>query len=346
MTIPTLAGWHIPAEWERHSRTWMAWPCRELTWKGAIEEACAAYVEVARAIAGFEPVTMVCNPDDAVDASLACGSGIQVLPLDISDSWIRDTGPSFLVNDLAGVAGIHWRFNGWGGQVADVGDDITLGRRILEHLGLCYYEAPLVIEGGAFSVDGAGTVLVTEQCLLDHNRNPGLSRDQIEEALKQYTGAQAVVWLGGGYQDDETCGHVDEVACFVRPGVVLALITDDPGDGNFAVLQDNLDRLRKARDARGRALEVIPIRQPARRDVHGRRLCLSYTNFAFVNGGIILPGFEDAADADAYRTVRRLFPNREIVQIPALDIVIGGGGIHCITHEQPMPFPVPFDPVI
>ena len=173
-----------------------------------------------------------------------------------------------------------------------------------------------------------------------------LKRREIEELLKAYTGARTVIWLGQGYQDDHTDGHVDEVACFVRPGVVMALATADPRDGNFVALQDNLDRLKKAHDASGRPLEVIPIRQPARRERDGVRLTLSYTNLYIGNRQVIMPGFEDSADQEAYRTIRRLFPNREVIQVPALDIVAGGGGIHCITQQQPAPAPIPYDPVI
>ncbi|MEI8394665.1 MAG: agmatine deiminase family protein [Rhodospirillaceae bacterium] len=337
--IPVHAGWYLPAEWERHSRCWMAWPCREAAWKGGIEAAKAAYAEAACAIAVFEPVTMVCNHEDAVDVSLACGSGVQVLPMEIGDSWMRDTAPSFLTNAAGGVAGVHWRFNAWGGLYPDYQIDATLGRRLLDHLALPCFEAPMVLEGGAVSVDGVGTLLTTEACLLDPRRNPGFERPDIESILRDRLGITSVIWLGEGYQDDETGGHVDEIACFVRPGTVLALFTDDPADGNFKALQDNLDRLQKARDAHGRELEVIPIRQPARRDLNGTRLTLSYTNLYIANGGVIMPGFEDAADQEAYRTVRRLFPDHEVIQISALDIVAGGGGIHCITREQPAPLP-------
>jgi agmatine deiminase len=324
----------------------MAWPCREATWHGGIEAARAAVAEVARTIADFEPVTMVCNPAEVVDVSLACGAGIRVLPLDIDDSWLRDTGPSFLVHDDGRVGGVHWSFDGWGGLVADYGCDATIGRRLLDHLGLPCFAAPLVLEGGAIAVDGAGTVLATEQCLLESPRNPGLDKAAAETLLKAWTGATTVIWLGQGYEDDETRGHVDEIACFVRQGVVLALTTDDPRDGNFRAFQDNLDRLNKARDARGQALEVVPIRQPARRNRGTTRLTLSYTNLYLANGAVILPGFEDAADLEAYRTLRRLFPRRQVIQIPALDIVAGGGGIHCLTQAQPAPLPLAFDPVI
>lgn len=342
MTTPAVRGFRMPGEWTPHTRCWMAWPCRPETWpEGRFDAACQAYAEVARTIAEFEPVTMVCDPADVAEASLACGgaggNGIQILPVPLSDSWIRDTGPSFVTDGRGGLAGVHWGFNAWGGNYAECGKDREVGRLVLEHLGLERFRAPLVMEGGSFHVDGEGTLITTEQCLLNPNRNPHLSREEIERHLKDHLGVTTIVWLGDGYQDDETDGHIDEIACFVRPGVVLALTTDDPSDVNFKVFQDNLDRLSRARDARGRTLEVIPIPQPARRDEDGVRLTLSYTNLYIANGGVVAPSFEDSHDAEAFRILRKAFPDREVIQVPALDIVRGGGGIHCITQQQPAP---------
>ncbi|KAA0684749.1 agmatine deiminase family protein [Azospirillum brasilense] len=336
MATPAAEGFTMPGEWARHTRCWMAWPCRPETWpEGAFDAAAAAYTDVARAISRFEPVTMVCDPADVADASLACGPGVEILPLPISDSWIRDTGPSFVTDGKGQVAGVHWRFNAWGGNYPDSAKDQQVGRLMLDHLGMRRFEAPLIMEGGSFHVDGEGTLLTTEQCLLNPNRNPNLGKAEIEELLKEHLGISSVIWLGEGYQDDETDGHIDEIALFVKPGIVMAITTDDPGDANFKAFQDNLDRLKRARDAQGRELEVIPVRQPARRDENGVRLTLSYTNLYIANGGIVMPAFEDPADDEAFRIVRRAFPDREVVQVPALDIVRGGGGIHCITQQQP-----------
>lgn len=336
MTTPAAEGFTMPGEWDRHTRCWMAWPCRPETWPdGAFDAAASAYTDVARAISRFEPVTMVCDPADVADASLACGPGVEILPLPISDSWIRDTGPSFVTDGKGQLAGVHWRFNAWGGNYPECAKDQEVGRLMLEHLGLRRFAAPLVMEGGSFHVDGEGTLLTTEQCLLNPNRNPNLGKAEIEELLREHLGISTVIWLGEGYQDDETDGHIDEIALFVKPGVVMAITTDDPGDANFKAFQDNLDRLKRARDAQGRELEVIPVRQPARRDENGVRLTLSYTNLYIANGGIVMPAFEDPADDEAFRVMRRAFPDREVVQIPALDIVRGGGGIHCITQQQP-----------
>jgi|SRR5690349_6229364 len=335
MSTPAADGFRMPAEWERHSRCWMAWPCRPETFAGGIDAACAAYAEVAQTIAQFEPVTMVCNQADVAEVSLACGAGIEVLPIPISDSWVRDTGPTFVVDNARQVAGVDWRFNAWGNNYPDHQVDAELARHMLSHLGMRRYEAPLVMEGGSFHVDGEGTLITTEECLLNPNRNPHLSREQIEECLKDYLGINRVIWLGRGYEQDETDGHIDEIACFARPGTLLVAATDDTGDANFKIFQDNLDRLKAARDAQGRELEVISLPIPARRDHNGVRLTLSYTNFYIANGGIVMPAFEDVADDDAFRILRKVFSDREVIQVPAMDVVRGGGGIHCITQQQP-----------
>ena len=343
MSTPSPGRWHVPAEWERHSRCWMAWPRHARGWPGGLDAAAAAHAELARTIAAFEPVTMICAPDDAVDASLACGAGVQVLPLEIGSGWLRDTGPTFLANDGGGIAGLHWR-----SPEGETGADASLGRRILDHLGLAAFEAPPALDGGAFSVDGDGTVLAAERRLLDPKRTAGFSRAEIEQGLKSSTGANTVIWLGGSGEEDGAAGPVTDIACFVAPGVVLALTTDDPLDGNFPALQDNLDRLQKARDARGRALEVVTVRQPARRprSAGAIRLSPSYTNFHLANGAVILPGFADPADQEARRILRRLFPRRELVQLPALELAAAGVGLHSLTLHQPAALPLPFDPVI
>ncbi len=348
MPIPSLGRWHMSAEWERHSRCWVGWPSCAGAWPGGLEAAKAARAELAQTIAAFEPVTVVCTPDDAVDASLACGAGIQVLPLDIGHGWLRRTGPSFLINETGGIAGVSWLAGG-GGNGAEAHDaDATIGRRILDHLTLPCYRTPLFLNGSALSVDGAGAVMVTEQCLLNDPRTAGLSRAEIEQHLKCCTGASTVIWLGTGCEWADNGGLVEDVACFAAPGVVLALTTDDPLDENFPALQDNLDRLKKARDAHGRPLEVVTVHQPARRprDNGSGRLSMSYTNLYLPNDAVILPGFGDAADQEARRTLRKLFPQREVIQLPAHDFAAAGAGIHSLTLHQPVAFALPYDPVI
>jgi agmatine deiminase len=249
---------------------------------------------------------------------------------------MRDNGPTFVVDGQGRVAGVHWRFNAWGEKYADYDQDAAVGGAVLEHLKMRRYEAPIVLEGGAIHSDGEGTILTTESVLLNPNRNPGITREEVEEILAAYVGARKVIWLGQGLVDDETDGHIDNLACFVKPGVVLALTANDPADGNHEALKENLARLRAESDARSQPLEVIEIEQPrARYTREGRRLALSYINFYLANGAVILPAFEDPQDARASEIIAKAFPDRQIVQVPAADIVFGGGGIHCITQQQP-----------
>jgi agmatine deiminase len=332
----------MPPEWAPHARCWMQWPCREPLFGEHLQAAREAYAEVAQTIAEFEPVTMIASPEHVVEASLKCGPGVSTFSLPLDDSWCRDSGPTFVVNARGEVAGVAWKWNAWGDKYPDHQRDAQVSRAVLEHLGMRRYAAPLVLEGGAIHVDGEGTLLTTESCLLNPNRNPDLGRAEVEELLRQYLGVRTILWLNGGVEDDDTDGHVDNVACFVRPGLVLALNSSDPADGSYAVLTENIERLRASTDAAGRSLEVVPIEQPRRREMaDGRRLALSYVNFYIANGGIVMPAFEDPQDRHAYDIVQRAFPDRRVMQVPATEIVFGGGGIHCITQQQPAGEPVP-----
>jgi len=338
MPSPADRGFRMPGEWAPHSRCWMAWPCREALWGEGLAAARDATAEVAKAIAAFEPVTIVTNPDSLAEVSLRFAAGVSCLPMALDDSWMRDTGPSFLVDGRGGLAGIAWRFNGWGERYLPYDKDAALAAALLDHLGVERVDAPLILVGGAIHVDGEGTLITTEECLLNANRNANLWREEIERLLAGHLGIRKVIWLGRGLVDDETDGHVDNLACFVKPGVVLALTASDPEDANHERLADNLERLRHATDAKGRKLEVIEVEQPkARLGDDGRRLGLSYVNLYLANGGVVMPSFEDPADQKAYETVVRCFPERQVVQVPALDILPGGGGIHCITQQQPQP---------
>jgi len=318
----------------------MEWPTRAETWGERIDAAREAYGEVAEAIARFEPVTMITKPKNVAEVSLLTASGINTFSLPHDDSWMRDNGPTFVVDGRGNVAGVDWQWNAWGNKYPEHERDAAVAEAVLAHLGMRRYEAPMVMEGGAIHVDGEGTLITTESCLLNPNRNPGMTQEEVEQVFARYLGIAKVVWLGGSLEDDDTDGHVDEIACFVRPGVVLALVTSDTSDGNYATLSENLARLKAVRDAKGRALEIIEIEQPARRMLaDGRRASLSYINFYLANGGIIMPAFEDPQDKRAYDTLHRVFADRQIVQVPATDIVQGGGGIHCITQQQPAGLP-------
>jgi agmatine deiminase len=336
MTTPRELGFVMPPEWAPHERCWMAWPCRAELWGERMAAARETYAEVAKTIAQFEPVVMIARPDLTAEASLQCGQGISVLPLDHDDSWSRDTAPTFVRDGQGALAGIDWRFNGYGERAPKYTQDAEVARAICERLKIRRFEAPIVLEGGAVHVDGEGTALLCASSVLDPKRNPGMTRAEVETILAGHLGVARAIWLERGLLDDETGGHVDNVACFVRPGVVMALGGQDPDDLDHEALRDNLERLRGAQDAQGRALEVIEIARPAPRlRENGRRLSASYVNFYIANGAVLMPMFDDPMDDAAYKAIVAAFPDRRVIQIDACDLLRGGGGIHCITQQQP-----------
>lgn len=329
----------MPPEWARHERCWIAWPCLGDRWPCGLEAARANHLDVARAISRFEPVTILAPPDEVAELGVYIGDeeGIEILPMDLHDGWFRDTGPTFLTNaDKSRLAGVNWMFNGWGTGKKVYDADRNLAMALLQHLDIPSYDAPIVTEGGAIHTDGEGTLLCVEAAIVDEARNPGVDRKVIENTLLNYTGAEKVIWLPRGYEQDETGGHVDIIACFARPGVVLLNWTDDENDPNHVVYHESRAILENSKDAQGRELEVITLPQPSPAyEDDGTRLSLSYMNFYIANGGIIAPAFEQPADKEAAAVLRRVFNDREVVQVPAYDLFRGGGGIHCITQQQP-----------
>jgi agmatine deiminase len=341
MKTPKFQNFYMPAEWYPHQCCWMGWPTRASNWPLALEQVQTNFLAVAQAIAQFEPVKVLVLPEHFAAVKQRCGNKIEVIALPLDDTWLRDTAPTFVINGKGQIAGIDWPFNAWGEnqeRLTDYQQDALLAQRLLEYLQVPRYVAPLFVEGGAFHVDGEGTILTTEECLLNPSRNPHLTKQEIEELLCEYLGATKVIWLGQGLRDDETSGHVDTIACFARPGVVVALTSNNPQDENYKALQDNLYRLRSAKDAQGRRLEVVEIEQPKARydDRNGLRLTLSYINFYLANGGIVVPVFNDAADTQAVLKLRKTFVNHQVTPIAALGLFYGGGGIHCMTQQQPV----------
>ena len=347
----------MPAEWQPHAGCWMLWPERRDTWRNGGKPAQQAFVEVAREISRFEPVTMGVNPEQFRNARALLPPQIRVLELSSNDAWIRDSGATFVVNDAGEVRGVDWIFNAWGGLEKmmyfpwDLDEQVA--PKMLEIEALDRYRAPLVLEGGSFHVDGEGTLITTEQCLLHPNRNPTLSRAEIEQRLRDYLGIKHIIWLKRGVFEDETDGHVDNLCCFVRPGVVALTWTDDRKDPQYERSAEAYDRLRSARDVKGRRLEIHKIHQPepmymtgeeaAGLDIvdtaisrpEGERLAGSYINFYIANGGVVAPQFDDPHDRPALQTLADLFPNAQIIGVYAREILLGGGNIHCITQQQP-----------
>ncbi|MDB6063091.1 MAG: agmatine deiminase [Verrucomicrobiaceae bacterium] len=328
-------GYRMPAEWQPHERCWMAWPSNADIWPNGMTAARRNFAAVVRAILEFEPVTLLVRPQDREDAFRRCGEQVTYWEYPLDDSWMRDFGPTLVVNAQNQLAGVNWTFNGWGKYPHE--NDRNVARFILDQLGLPSIDVPLVLEGGSIHVDGEGSVLTTEQCLLHPNRNPQLSQGEIEAEVLENLGAQSMIWLQQGLKDDDTDGHIDEIACFVKPGVALALISNDSNDIDYAPLQNNLSILRNAVDARGRKLEVITVPQPEIAYKGGARLSQSYVNFYIANGGIVMPAFGDRkADDRARGVLSEIFSPRKILQIPARELAYGGGNIHCITQQQPL----------
>lgn len=335
MNTPAESGFRFPAEWTPHRGCWMAWPQKDATFAD-LPAARSAFAEVARAIARFETVTMIAHPEEAPNARRLCGSSIRVEALAIDDAWTRDVGPTYLVDDRGELGGVDWPFNGYG-KYEPYDLDAAVAGWMLERSGARRFEAPIILEGGAIHTDGQGTLLTTESVVLNPNRNPGLTADDADEIFRAYLGVEQVIWLDKALEVDTTDGHVDNLACFARPGVVAVLAEKDPSDPQYEALQENRRRLELSKDASGRPLEIVDFHQPARRGGSwGERIPMSYVNHYLANGAVILPVFEDPADAQAVETATRLYPDREIAIVPGLEIVKGGGGIHCITQQEPL----------
>jgi agmatine deiminase len=329
-------GMRMPAEWSPHERTLLAWPVRRNLWGPHYDRACAAHAAVARAVVVHEPVTMVAAPTDAAAARLACGPGVEVVALPIDDSWIRDSGPIGVLGPRGERAVVDFVFNGWGDKFRPWDSDDALAARVAEHLGLSCYRAPFVLEGGAVAVDGNGTLIATEQCLLHPNRNPGLTRTQIEDGLHRYLGAERVIWIPFGLaDDDDTDGHVDNVACFVAPGVVLVQGCDDRSRPDHDRLAINRRCLAGATDAAGRSLEVVEM--PVLPFVPtGRGLrAVPYLNAYVANGVVVVPVAGHRADDRMLDVLAGCYPGREVVSVPGAILAHGGGGVHCITQQVP-----------
>ncbi len=353
----------MPGEREAHAGCWMAWPERHDNWRAQADPAQRAYAAVAEAINESEPVTMAVSDAQFERCRSLLSPSISVVELSSDDAWMRDIGPTFVVASSGGVRGVDWRFNAWGGRDGGLYDswerDERAARKVLEAERIDRYRAPIVLEGGSIHSDGEGTILTTEECLLNANRNPGLSREQIERTLLDYLGADKVIWLGRGVHGDETDGHVDNLACFVRPGIVLLTWSDDPADPQHAISRDALQRLQRAVDARGRALDVIRIPSPGPLTITeqeaagvqavagsqprraGDRMAASYVNYYVANSRIVFTLLDECYDAEAAEVLTRCFPEREIVGVPGREILLGGGNVHCITRELPAPRPAP-----
>ncbi|MEE4277423.1 MAG: agmatine deiminase family protein [Halieaceae bacterium] len=329
-----MSTYRMPAEWHPHERCWMAWPAREAVWNDPAAT-CRAYAAVAHAIGDFERVTMVVAPHCISEARDYLGSDIELMELPIDDSWARDTGPNFVIDADGELAGVCFRFNAWGGKYEPYADDAHLAERILSSIGVPAIRSELVAEGGGLSVDGEGTLLTTDSCYPNANRNPDWSREAIDAELKERLGADKVIWLPGDPLDEETDGHVDGIAVFARPGLVIIEGSDDPDDPRRPFYDSVRAALDGQTDARGRRIELQVLPEAPPEIAVGERFCPSYVNFYIANGAVIAPSYGVSADDLVRERLTDLFPHREVVLVPIHDIAVGGGGIHCITQQQP-----------
>ncbi|MFD3559848.1 agmatine/peptidylarginine deiminase [Streptomyces sp. NPDC058686] len=330
----------MPAEWAEHERCLMAWPTRPDLWGNVLEAVKGEYADVARAIAGFEPVTMVAPPGHGAEARDLCGEDVEVIELPTDDSWFRDSAPLFVLGPDGRRAGVDFRFNAWGGKHHPYDTDDRISALLLERLGVPADRSEMILEGGSITVDGDGTLITTEQCLLHPNRNPGLTRAEIEAELKARLGVTKVIWLPyGGLLDTETDGHVDGVCAFVAPGKVVVQLPDDPEHPDYARMRANRAVLEATPDAMGRTLEIVDLPQSAFVEVAGEPVEVGYLNFYVANGGVVVPVAGLPQDAQALEVIAQACPGRKVVGVTARVIAHGGGGVHCITQQVPVARP-------
>lgn len=355
---PAAEGFWMPAEYEPHACTWMLWPERHDNWREQARPAQTAFAQVAAAIRRFERVHVGVRPHLVAQARAMLPSDVDVHEMEYDDCWMRDVGPTFVVGEERGmIRGVQWRFNAWGGLYHPCDRDGRVPSQVLAHSSTLpmrdRYRGPITLEGGAIHVDGEGTVLLTEECVLNPNRNPDMTRGQVEAVLRDYLGVSRFIWLGRGVHNDETGGHIDNLACFAGPGRVCLTWTDDGSDPQHAISLEAWERLSEARDARGRRLEIFKVPMPGplymtgeeargltpsasiKPRHEGDRLAASYVNFYFANDGIVMPLLDPRTDDEAAAVLRAACPGRRIIGVAAREILLGGGGIHCITQQVP-----------
>lgn len=334
MSTPKQDGFFMPAEWAPHQRTWMMWPCRTEVWDD-MDETRANYVAVAHAIREFEPLTMVVHPRDRAQAQAMLGADIELMEHPIDDSWARDAGPNFLIDGKGNRAGSCFRFNAWGGKYAPFDGDDSVGAAILKAAGVPAYTSDLIAEGGGISVDGEGTILTTDTCFPNANRNPDWTKAEITEELMQQLGGDKVIWLPGNALEDETDGHVDGIAMFMGPGVALVEGAGREDHEWHHINLENLQAMQGQTDAKGRPIRVVDIPDAMDAPDDHEMFCRSYVNSYLCNGGVVMPKYGLREDGLVAEVFQELFPDRRVAQVAIPSIAIGGGGIHCITQQEP-----------
>lgn len=336
----------MPAEWEPHEGTWLAWPHNKEHWPGKFEPTPLTYVEIIRAIAESEKVFVTVNGPameaearsylQKGDVSSELMENIFFYHIPTDASWARDHGPIFVRDEKGKLLITDWIFNAWGDKYQPYDQDDVVPQKIGKILDFDVVQPGMVLEGGSIEVNGQGLLLTTEQCLLNKNRNPSMSREQIEAHLGRYLGVKKVLWLKEGIVGDDTDGHIDDIARFVNPTTVVCAVESDPQDENYPILQECLEDLKKMTDLDGNPLNVVPVPMPDPVVHEGERLPASYVNFLITNKSVLVPTFRSSRDQEALAVLAKCFPDRKIVGIDCWDLVWGLGTIHCSTQQQPV----------
>ncbi len=343
LKTPAALGYRMPAEWEPHAATWLSWPRREtISFPDALDRVMPTFHQMVAALIAAEPVCInVCNGAHEAEARAAL-DGLELervtfYRIPSNEPWCRDHGPIFLARAAQPkLAIVDWGHNAWGGKYPPFDLDDVVPTRIAEALDLPVFDGGMILEGGSIEVNGAGALLTTEACLLNPNRNPQLTRSQIEQRLGDFLGIYEILWLGNGIEGDDTDGHVDDLTRFVAEHTAVTAVEENRDDPNFEPLQQNLARLRKMR-INGRPLDVVTLPMPARIERDGQRLPASYANYYITNTSILLPTYSDPNDDIACATLQQLFPTRKIVGIDCCELIWGLGAFHCLTQQQPAP---------
>ena len=337
-------GYRMPAEWEPHEATWLAWPHNPETWPGRIKYIPSIWIQMIKPLHVHEKVH-ICVTDaqmeETVKATLRrhdIGQNVFIHQIPTNDAWARDHNAIFVTREKDGVkelTAIDWIFNSWGGKYGPWDLDDVVPQKVAKYLEVPCVEPGLVLEGGSIDVNGQGTLMTTEQCLLNKNRNAHLSKKEIENYLCNYLGVTHILWLGDGIVGDDTDGHVDDITRFVNPTTVVTVLEEDPADENYKPLQDNLKRLQSMKDQDGRSLKIITIPMPGPVAYQEQRLPASYANFYIANGVVLVPIYNHPNDKRALETLEKLFPTRRVIGINAVEMVWGLGALHCVTQQQP-----------
>lgn len=343
-TTPASLGYSMPAEWARHRATWLSWPHNLETWPTYLEKVREIWIQMISALSPHEQVYLLVNNAQAeqeVTARLKATSAplgnVTLLRIPTIDVWMRDYGPTFVTRNSqdAPLAFNDWIFNGWGGKYQAYVEDERVAREIAKLLKVPIFDHNIILEGGSIEVNGAGTCLTTEQCLLNRNRNPHMSRQEIERYLKNSLGLSQVIWLGAGIVGDDTDGHIDDIARFVNPTTVVCILEANSKDDNYRFLQENYERLQSAKDQSGGKLEVVTLPCPSPVYFENSRLPASYANFYIANEVVLVPVFDDRNDKEALGILRELLPERKVIGFRCNEVVAGLGAIHCVTQQEP-----------